>query len=279
VEVEQVNNWAHKLANIDVRVLQIGLIVVVVFALLRPMGLAIPITNIVKAGYDTIDALPAGSIAVFACSTNPGTIAEHTAMSRVILKHLISKNVRVVLFPSGPQATTFVLQYSDMMKELGCEEGVDFIVLPFRAGEEKHYAAIGSGFKSVYEEQPSSPLWDDINDITSVSLWIDVSGGDSAKWAMAHIGGPKNVPIVAGVNSNQLVLLEQYFASGQLAGAFGGLGGAAQYEQLSGLLGEGAAGMDAQALGYCWMILLIILGNVGYLSAKKAKASPGGAGQ
>lgn len=279
MEVEQLNDWAHKLANIDVRILQIGLVAVVALALLKPIGLAIPITNIVRAGYETVDALPAGSIAVLACSTSPGTIAEHTAMSKAILKHLVSKDVRIVLFPAGPQSTTFVLQYADMLRELDCKEGVDFIVLPFRAGEEKHYAAIGSGLKSVYEEQPSSPLWDDIDDISSVSLWIDVSGGDSAKWAMAHIGGPKKVPIVAGVNSNQLVLLEQYFASGQLAGAFGGLGGAAQYEQLSGFLGEGAAGMDAQALGYCWMILLIILGNIGYLLSKKTKASPGGAHQ
>jgi hypothetical protein len=94
---------------------------------------------------------------------------------------------------------------------------------------------------------------------------------------MAHIGDPHGIPVVAGVNSNMVVTLEQYVSSGQLSGVFGGLAGGAQYEVLSGLLGEGVAGMDAQGLGYLWIIVLMLVGNIGYVVTKKAKASKGGA--
>lgn len=273
------NNLAHKLQNIDIRVLQLGLLVVMVSALFRPVGLPIPITRNVRSAYETIDSLPAESIVVFACSSNPATMAEHSAMTKAMLQHFVAKDVRLVIFPSGPQAPPIVSQWAEYVQDLGYKKGTDFITLPFHAGEEKHYAAIADGFKSTYAEQPSSPLWDDITDISDIDLWLDITGGSCVQWAMAHIGGPKHIPIIAGVNTNQVVTLEQYFASNQLAGLIGGLGGGAQYEHLGGMLGEGAAGMDGQALGYMWMILLIVLGNVGYLCSKKAKPAAGGVQQ
>ena len=268
---------AEKLANLDVRILQTGLVIVVLFALLNPMGLSVPLTDAARAGFQTINSLPPGSMVVFACGTNPGSAAEHAAMGRAMMKHLVRNKIRIAFLPSGAAATTYVVEYANICRQLGYKEGVDFLTLPFRAGEEKLYASIGSGFKSVYSELPTSPLWDSIKSIKSAATWIDISGGSSPTWAMAHIGDPHGIPVVAGVNSNMVVTLEQYVSSGQLSGVFGGLAGGAQYEVLSGLLGEGVAGMDAQGLGYLWIIVLMLVGNIGYVVTKKAKASKGGA--
>ena len=94
---------------------------------------------------------------------------------------------------------------------------------------------------------------------------------------MAHIGGPKKVPIVAGLTQTSWSCL----SSISLLVNWLGLS-VALVEQhstsVSGFLGEGAAGMDAQALGYCWMILLIILGNIGYLLSRR-QSFAGGAHQ
>jgi hypothetical protein len=269
-------SFAEWLSNIDVRILQAGLVVVVLFALLNPMGLSVPITEGARRAYESINSLPAGSIAIFAVSTNPGSAAEHSAMGPAILKHLVRDNVKIAFIPTGSQATAYVAGYVAQAKQLGYKEGMDFVNLPFRAGDEKFVASLASGFKSVYKELPSTPLWDSIKDIKSFSMWIDISGGQSQMWAVAHIGDPNKIPVVSGVNSNMIMNLEQYLKSGQLSGLLGGLAGGAQYEVLSGALGTGVAGMDAQGLGYLWIILLLILGNIGYLTSKKAKAAKGG---
>lgn len=267
---------ADRLSNIDVRILQAGLVIVVVFALANPIGLSVPITEGATKAYESINSLVAGSNVVFAISTNPGSAAEHAAMGPAILKHLVRNKIRIAFIPTGSQATAYVADYVNQAKKLGYTEGTDFLNLPFRAGDEKFVASLQTGFKSVYKELPSSPLWDSIEDIKSFSMWIDISGGQSQMWAIAHIGDPSKIPVVSGVNSNMIMNLEQYLKSGQLSGLLGGLAGGAQYEVLSGVLGSGVAGMDAQGFGYLWIILLLILGNIGYFGSKKAKAAKGG---
>jgi len=55
-----------------------------------------------------------------------------------------------------------------------------------------------------------------------------------------------------------------YHDSGQIVGFLGGLKGAAEYEALVGAPGEGIRGMDAQTISHLFIVLMIILGNVGY---------------
>ena len=270
------NRLAEGLSNIDVRILQAGLVIVVVFALVNPMGLSVPITEGARRAYESINSLPAGSKVIFAVSTNPGSAAEHAAMGPAILKHLVKDNIKIAFIPTGSQATAYVVDYANQAKKLGYKEGTDFVNLPFRAGDEKFVASLGTGFKSVYKELQSSPLWDSIVDMKSFSMWIDISGGGSQMWAVAHIGDPFKIPVVSGVNSNMIMNLEQYLKSGQLSGLLGGLAGGAQYEVLSGAPASGVASMDAQGFGYLWIILLLILGNIGYLTSKKAGKAKGG---
>lgn len=264
-----------KLDKIDTRVIYTLLFIVIAVPLIMPLGLPIPPTADTKAAFRTIDALPAGSRVIFACGVKPVTAPELGPLSLAVLNQVIAKKLKIVFLPSMPEAPRFIEEYAGICQQQGYKEGVDFVVLPFMAGEESHYAAIGSNLKSLYKEQKSSTLWDSITDIKSFALFIDISGGDQQRWAMAHIGGPRGVPIVAGVNASIHPNIQQYFTSGQLAGIIGGLNGAAQYEIMNKIPGKAAAGMDAQALGHLLVILLVVLGNIGHVLSKRGELKDG----
>ncbi len=57
--------------------------------------------------------------------------------------------------------------------------------------------------------------------------------------------------------------------AGQIVGIVAGMRGAAEYEIMVGKPGTAVAGMDAQSFAHVLIMLLIIVGNVGYILTRK----------
>jgi hypothetical protein len=167
-------------------------------------------------------------------------------------------------------------RYVSLLTDLGYKDGIDFVALPFMAGDETLYAAMGQDFKSIYGQVPQSELWDSISDIKSFKLVISISGGDMARMLCAHVGDPHGIKVVACIAAVVLASTQQFFSSGQLSGMVAGMSGAAEYEFMAKVPGKGIAGMDAQSLGHLWIISLVILGNIGYLTTRDQKERAGG---
>lgn len=266
-----------KLQNLDRRIIYTVLFVVLAVPLLKPIGLPVNITKETRAAFEAIDSVPSGKVVLFTSTIGPSTAAEIHPQGIAVMKHLISKKVKVVFAPTGAEALQYMLQYAQMCKDAGYKEGEDYILLPYMAGDETVYAAMGKDIKSLYASQPKSPLWDSIKDITDFALMIDSSGGPSQRYAIAHIGGPRKVKIVPLVVGVILTTIQPYFNAGQLAGIVAALSGAAEYETLAKAPGKGLSGMDAQSLGHLWVIFLVIIGNVAYYLTKKPEPKKGGA--
>jgi len=260
---------ATKLQNIDRRIIYAVLFITLAIPMLKPLGLPVNITSWTKAAYETIDAIPSGKVVLFTASFGPSQAAENQPMGIAVMTHLIRKKVKVVLDPTGAEALPYMMVYANMCKAAGYKEGEDYIVLSYLAGEESVFAAIGKDIKSLYASQPKSPLWDSIKDVTDFALMLDSSGGPSNRYALAHIGGPKKVKIIALIVGNLLTVLQPYYSAGQLAGIISALSGAAEYETLAKAPGAALSGMDAQSLGHLWVIFLIVVGNIAYYSSKK----------
>jgi hypothetical protein len=266
---------ANKLQNIDRRIIYAVLFLTLAIPLLRPLGLPINLTDWTKAAYNAVEAVPEGKVVLFTASFGPSQAAECDPMGVAVMTHLIRKKVKVVLAPTGAEAQPYMMVYANMCKAAGYREGEGYIMLPYMAGEETVFAAIGKDIKSLYSSQPKSPLWDSIKDVTDFALMLDSSGGPSNRYAIAHIA-PKGVKIVALIVGNLLTVLQPYYNAGQLKGIISALSGAAEYETLAKAPGAALSGMDAQSLGHLWVILLIVVGNIAYYSSKKT-AGMGGA--
>jgi len=103
-----------------------------------------------------------------------------------------------------------------------------------------------------------------------VDLVCSVSWGDPGHitW-VKMVQTQTQVPVIAAVTAVSVPGCAPYVQSGQLSGVIGGLGGAAEYEKLLGYAGKATAGMGAQTFGHIFILALIILGNIGYLSTRK----------
>lgn len=264
------------LQNLDRRLIYAVMILVIAAPLVKPLGFPVKVTRETRAAFETIDAVPAGSKVLLATSIFPSTQAELEPQTVALVRHLVNKGIKIVFASCHPETPPYVERYASICKDLGYEEGVDFVVLPFMAGEETVYAAMGDNLKGLYTQVPSSELWDSIEDISSFEIFITAGGGEQPRMGIAHVGGPRGVKVVSLITAVVLASVQQYYSSGQLSGLISGLNGAAEYEALAQVPGAGTAGMDAQSLGHLWIILLVVLGNIGYLASGGSKQKKGG---
>lgn len=266
----------QRLQRIDRRIIFAVLMLVIAWPLVKPLGLPVNVSGETKAAYDVIESLAPGSTVLIATSIFPSTQAEIEPQTIAMLNHLIKKQAKIVMAPCYPDTPPYLLNYAAMLEAAGYVDGTDYLSLPYLAGEETLYAAMGSDFKKTYEQVPSSELWDSISSVKSFALIIVPNGGRHPLYVMAHISTPANVKMIASITAVVLPSVQQYFNSGQISGIVSGMNGAAEYEFLVGVPGKALQGMDAQALGHLWIIALVVLGNIGYLATRHGKEKVGG---
>jgi hypothetical protein len=61
----------------------------------------------------------------------------------------------------------------------------------------------------------------------------------------------------------------QYYSAHQISGIIGGLQGASEYETLVEKPGAATLGMPAQSSAHVLLILLLIIGNIGFILTKR----------
>lgn len=266
------------LGNIDRRFAYLVLVVVLFVPLYKPMGLPLPITRETRGAYNFVESLPPNSKVLITNATGPSTEAELKPQMVAVVRHLMAKGHKIVICSLAVDTPPYNdAVFAEHAKTYNYTAGKDYLVLPYKAGGETAVASMARDVKSLYTTDaankplPGQPLWDDIKDIKSFALVIDIGGGESQRWVLGHIEGPHKVPSIAAITAVILAVTQPYFSSGQFKGLISGLSGAAEYELLAKVPGAAAAGMDAQSLGHAWIILLVILGNIAYLSQKSEK--------
>ncbi len=265
----------NTLMNLDRRIIYIVMFVVLFIPLYRPLGLPLPITRESKATFEFLGKLPADSVVLMVNSTGPSVEAELYPQTLTMARHLMSRNVKIVICSLAVEAPRYNDKLFDQWAAMyKYEPGKDYIILPYKAGGETAMAAIGRDIKSLYttddDNKPLSgmPLWGRINSVKDFSCVIDISGGESQRWMLGHIQAPHKVPCIAAITAVILAVTQPYFSSGQLVGILSGLNGAAEYELQSKTPGPAASGMDAQSLGHMWIVVLVIVGNIAYIVSR-----------
>ncbi len=267
-----------KLQNIDRRIIYTVVFAVLAFPMFKPIGLPLKVSQVTQSAYDTVENLPDGSIVMLTTANAPGTAAELEPQSIALLKHWMKKNFKIIMWPSAAESPRYIDGYEELLKENGYVEGVDFITLPYQAGGETMFGSMAADLKGTFNmiNPGDSALWDSIDSAADLDLLADCGGGESQLWAIATIEAAHRTPTICLITAVILAVRQPYYTSGQFRGIISGLNGAAEYEFLAKVPGQGAAGMDAQSMGHVWVIFTILAGNVAYFISR-AKKSPGGA--
>jgi hypothetical protein len=268
--------WYEKFGNIDRRLLYAALIIGVLVPLVRPIGLPLVIDPMVRSAYNVIQALPEGSLVVFACNVNPGTEAENWPSAVAMGGHLIARKSKIIMLTLYADGWMYADRFiREVATPLGYKYGEDIVLLEFKAGVQNILAAFAKdpvgAFSKDYKGAALSslPIMQNLKTIKDIKLYYDIVQLESGKGAVAMIE-PAGVPVIAAATAVFAPELSPYMASGQLKGMVVGLAGSAAYESLVKKPGRATAGMDAQSIGHLLIAVCVILGNIAHAASRRS---------
>lgn len=269
-----------KLLNIDRRIIFGLLAVVVIIAIIFPMGLAIQVSEPAKKLYREVESLPQDSYIFLSFDYDPASMAELDPMALAVIRHCFRKDLKIVSLGLWPQGVLLgEANLERAAREYGKEYGIDFVNLGYKTGGIVVISGISTDLRSIFPQDYTGrnidelPILDGIDNLEPFKLIVTFSAGDPGvrHWVMiAQARYGKNVG--CGSTAVQAPAFYPYLQAGQLVGLVGGMKGASEYEQLVKLPGLATAGMDAQSLAHSMIVFFIIFGNVIFLIKKRSSS-------
>ncbi|MDH7600955.1 MAG: hypothetical protein QHI38_02280 [Armatimonadota bacterium] len=281
-------NVLEKLQTIDRRVLYLLIAAVIAVPLLqRPSRHPRIVFAEVRNAYETLQKVPKNKIVIISCVWGPGTRAENEPQTRAIIRHLLMQGTRFVILSWDQLGSQLTYEdASEISSELGKRYGTDWVHLGYNPGP--MYAIIrglGKSFQEVFKvdrfgkKLRSIPATRNVRDYRDIGAVVEITpSGTVASW-IAYFNQPFDVPLIFCPTAVMSAEAYPYLDSGQLDGMLNGVIGAAQYETLIGMENErtyAAAAAWALSCAHIFIIVLIVLGNLGYALSKRSTRRGGG---
>lgn len=270
--------------NVDARWLYLLVLFVVIFPLLRPLGIPIQVSDATKQFVSAVDKLQSGDKMLLVFDYSIGGGPDVDPQAQVVLAHALSKGVQVVEVAFVDTGLNYAQKCVDKWTAQGKVYGQDIVCLGYAAGVETAISAFAQDIAAVFptdvKGQPigSYPIMQNVKTAADFKFIAEFATGipGPAEW-IRQVGTRYKVPIACGVVAVMGPQNVPYLQSGQIVGLLGGgLKSAAEYEIAIKMPGAATAAMDAQSLGHLAIVLFVILGNLLFLverqeqKAKKA---------
>jgi hypothetical protein len=266
-----------KFQNIDRRIMYILLAVVVAVPLIWNLQLPIATTPDVRSFYDTVENIPEGKIAVLSIVWASGTIAENGPQTEAIVRHMFKKGVPFAILSWDQQGTTLAGNIAQRVaKEMGKEYGVDWVNWGYRP------AYISQFVRALAKDVPKTvvtdingtpitkiPMMRNVKNVKDIGMVVDITPSATVEVWIAFFGQPYRIPVGYAPTAVMVPEGYNYLDAKQIAGMLPGMVGAAEYETLINSPGKGLRGASALSTSHMLIIILIVLGNLGYLAARR----------
>lgn len=284
------SNIYKTLATVDRRVWHAITFLVVSYLLLSPIGLPLSITGEVREVYGIVENLKPGDIVLINFDIGAFGWDELKGQTLSVIPHVMDQeDVKVMIMTDQDQGMIFIER---VIKALGTpmtgKNGVpwyeingkkyleDYVVLGYFPGKETAFAALGNDFRKNVGTQDwygnEMTGWLDGIDLESagdidlaISFDCEAGGGYLAR----HFYLSYDTPIIAGeigVNVPNAII---NYNAGLYAGLLKSTRGAAEYQFLSGYTGMALVSMDAFSAIHMFLLLIILIGNIGYYGWEK----------
>jgi hypothetical protein len=269
-----------KVNNLDRRIIYLLAWIFVLFPLIFPLGLPIPIGSDAKAWYNYVeDNVHDGDTVIFTPMYGTSGMPELFPMTVATMKHILEKDVKIVVlsfWTEGPLVFTALLRQVNPA-DYGKVYGVDWINLGYLPGGETAMGALATSFQNAVandfvERRPLSSfaIMDNIKTATDIDLIISFETGTPGapewlrQWNTAY-----GIPIIVGCIGVSVPGMIPYINSGQISALMPGLTVSAEYELLLRKPGLAVAGVDAVSTSHVLIVLLVVIGNIAYFMTKE----------
>ena len=276
--------------EVERRVIFLFIFVAVASMILFPTIFKEKATPIVKAVFEKIESLPAGSTVLLSYDFDPAMAPEVQPMANAFSRHCLAKGHKIIymcLFATGQSQLNVTFEEVIDRDFPDKVDGVDYVNFGYKAGNEGVLNVIVTNFKKMYPTDVNGVPYDSIeimDPITSckdLDLIISIGGGRPGikEWVL-FVGDPGNVPTACGVAAVVAPQLYPYYPQ-QLLGILGGIKGAAEYEselmerypQFRDMETPGLLMMGPQTLAHIVIMSFIIIGNVLYFRDRRRRAA------
>ncbi|MBD3331718.1 hypothetical protein GF356_02615 [candidate division GN15 bacterium] len=272
--------------EVDRRIIFLFIFLSVAAPLLFPITFEEEATPVVKAIFDRIESLPEGSRILISFDFDPAMAPEVQPMAEVVTQHCMVKNHKVIfmcLFATGQALLTQSLdqimseQFPDKL------DGLDYVNIGFKAGNEGVLNVIVSDFKKMFPTDVNAVPYDSIEVFKGIrsakdlDMVFTVGGGKPGvkEWVL-FVGDPGRVPVAGGVAAVVAPQMYPYYPK-QLLGIMGGIKGAAEYEselrkeypQFEDVDAPGLRMMGPQTLAHMVIMAFIVMGNIAYIVQRR----------
>jgi hypothetical protein len=279
-------NLGERISKIPRQIIYIFMAAAIIFPLIVPIGMPINVMPQTKKLVDAIEALPPDSKPVLiSCDFDPQSMPELYPMLQAALNHLLTKNVKVLVMALWPQGAGMgEMALGEIAPKLNKKYGEDYVFLGYKAGAAAVILGLGDKIANVfpadYYNKPiaSFPLTESLTNYNDLGMVLTLSAGTPGYREWLAYGQSKfGVRVGAGVTAVSAADAYPYLGSGQLIGLFSGMKGAAEYETalIKGgyklLFRQAIKAMDAQSLGHLFIMIFIIIGNVGFFIMRRKK--------
>ena len=275
-------SFFDKFENLDRRWVYLLSWLFVLFPLMFPLGLPVPINKESQQWYKAINDIPDGSTVVFAPMYGTSGMPELFPMTLATMHQLWSKDVKIIVvsfWAEGPLVFTQLLNQMNPTT-YGKVYGVDWINLGYIPGSEPAMRAFGDDMakavaKDYIEGKNLSefPIMQSVNNAEDIDLIISIETGTPGltEW-LRQWNEPYRVPIVVGCIGVSAPGMAPFLQSGQLSALLPGLTSSAEYELLINRKGLAIAGVDAVSMSHILIVILVVLGNIGYFVNRGKKS-------
>jgi hypothetical protein len=275
------------LGKIDRRIIFGFLALVVILPFFLRLNIIGSVSPSARQVFDAIEEIePNGRPMLISIDFDPQSMPELYPMLTAILRHAFARNVRVFLmglWVTGVGLGEQALQ--EIAPEYDREYGRDYAFLGWKPGFAAVVLGMGQSIPTTFPTDhygtplESLPVMQGIRSFEQVPYTVTLSAGDPGAltvwvpYAQSRFGQRIGTGMTAVSAADAFPDLQ----SGQLTGMLGGMKGAAEYEHMIKQAGYTEAAtpatqaMDSQSMAHLAIILLIVLGNVGFLLAGRRK--------
>ena len=280
---ERFTFW-QSLGRIDRRILYTVLAIVVIVPLVVPLRLMKDVSPRAREVFDAIDGLKdSGKPLMISVDFDPASLPELYPMLISMIRHAFARDIKVIVLGLWPTGIGLGQQaLADGAKEFNKQDGVDYVFLGFKAGVDAVILGMGEKISAVFPKDgngkslDSLPMMAKVRKLADIGFIVSLSAGTPgySDW-LFYAQSRYHAKMGVGSTAVQAADAYPYLQSGQLTGLLAGMKGAAEYEFMVAQHGfskarmTAAPAMDPQSLAHIAIIILVIIGNIGFFADRR----------
>jgi len=260
----------------------LGLVLIaMIIPVIRPLGLPLMVGTMAKDWYDTVDALPEGSIVLFDIGFGAGGYPTLGPATIASFHQFFEKNLKIIIMATqvaGSMMYPLIMDAVNPETIYGAVYGEDYVFIGYIAGTQTAMAGVLGDLYAIvsvdYKGTPIAqiPLLKDVkgaDDFTLVA-YITTSGDIAEGWVyQAYSAYGKD--LIGGMLSMMTTTMKPYYDTGQLLGLLDGVKGASDMEFLTGHPGDAIRSSDVLSFSQTLVLIFIVIGNISYFGARAAR--------